>query len=109
MADNLTRLVRPGGKLYISVPWVWRYHQYPDDYYRFSFRGIMELFPDFDWSCIHYSTTAVGEFLIIKDNCLGIDNMLALNGHGEATKRKYMPCLMVNMLGTKQEAARQAA
>ena len=109
MAENITRLVRPGGKLYVSVPWVWRYHQYPDDYYRFSFRGIMELFSDYDWANIHYSTTAVGEFLIVKDNCLGIDNLLALNGHGDAVKRKYMPCLMVNMIGTKHQARQQAA
>jgi SAM-dependent methyltransferase len=40
MADNITRLVRPGGRLYVSVPWVWRYHPYPDDYFRFSFRGV---------------------------------------------------------------------
>jgi SAM-dependent methyltransferase len=26
MAENLSRLLRPGGSLYISVPWVWRYH-----------------------------------------------------------------------------------
>src|SRR5687768_11266228 len=26
MADNLTDLLRAGGRLYIAVPWVWRYH-----------------------------------------------------------------------------------
>ena len=44
MAENIDRLTRSGGKIYISVPWVWRYHPYPDDYFRFSWRGIEELF-----------------------------------------------------------------
>src|SRR5207237_7089651 len=43
-AEILTRLVRPGGMLYMSVPWVWRYHPYPDDYFRFSPRGVVSLF-----------------------------------------------------------------
>jgi SAM-dependent methyltransferase len=110
MADNITRLVRPDGKLYISVPWIWRYHAYPDDYYRFSFRGIMQLFPEFTWAHIFYSTTLAGEFLVVKENCLGIDNILALTKKQHRVKRKYMPCLMLNMLGTKQQQdSRQAA
>src|SRR5690242_19585559 len=31
-APNMASLIRQNGKLYISVPWVWRYHAYPDDY-----------------------------------------------------------------------------
>lgn len=30
-ARNLSRLIRPGGMLFLSVPWVWHYHAYPDD------------------------------------------------------------------------------
>jgi len=43
----------------MSVPWVWRYHAYPDDYFRFSWRGIETLFPEFSWSDKHYSTTVI--------------------------------------------------
>ncbi len=53
MAENITRLTRPGGRLYMSVPWVWRYHAYPDDYVRFSWRGIDTLLPEFSWSDKH--------------------------------------------------------
>src|SRR5918994_6569836 len=60
MAENITRLLRPGGSLYISVPWVWRYHAYPDDYFRFSPRAVGALFPALEWTQAAYSTTVTG-------------------------------------------------
>ena len=62
MAENSSSTISSRGKLYISVPWVWRYHPYPDDFYRFSWKGIIELFPDFDWENIYYSTNIENEF-----------------------------------------------
>jgi len=109
MAANITRLLRPGGALYVAVPWVWRYHAYPDDYYRFSFRGIMQLFPDFEWGHLHYSTTVAGEFLVIKDDCLNIDDIYSIVINRAEEKRKYMPYLMLHMLGTNRIAASRAA
>lgn len=102
MADNMASLIRPGGMLYISVPWVWRYHPYPDDYFRFSWRGVMELFEGFDWQHIYYSTNLPGEFHEITPTTTRVDKEL---GHAKWTlrgKRKYLPSLMVNMLGTKR-------
>ena len=32
---NLFDVLKPGGLMYLSLPWVWRYHKYPDDYHRF--------------------------------------------------------------------------
>lgn len=101
MAENITRLIRPGGVLYMSVPWVWRYHPYPDDYYRFSFKGIKELFPGFAWDQIYYSSTVPGEFFPLTEENLGIDNQLAMAAETPQGKRKYLPYLMVNMLGTR--------
>lgn len=103
MAQNITKVMAKGGQLYISVPWVWRYHAYPDDYFRFSFRGVISLFPDFAWDTPYYSTTAQGEFIPITEENKGADNMMAVvvdapNGG----KRKYLPYLMVNMIGRKK-------
>ena len=75
-AEHLTTVLRTGAALYISVPWVWRYHPYPDDYFRFSWRGIMELFPQFVWSNICYSSTVPNEFIDILQN-VNVDNALA--------------------------------
>lgn len=103
-AANLTRLFRPGGRLYMSVPWVWRYHAYPDDYFRFSHRGVISLFDRFDWSNIYYSSTAAGEFFEITEQDPGIDNAMALLvDTGRDQQRKYLPYLMINMLGTRKD------
>lgn len=44
MAQNLARLLRPGGKLCVSVPFAWEFHGYPSDYWRFTSEGIRVLF-----------------------------------------------------------------
>lgn len=102
MAENLSALIRPGGRLCISVPWVWPYHAYPDDYYRFSWRGIAELFPDFDWAHHCFSTTIDGEFIAIdpesRDKNAAMRIARRVWGRG---KRSYLPYMMVNMVGTK--------
>jgi len=45
MAENLTRLLKPGGWLCISVPFAWQVHAYPNDYWRFTPEGVRKLFP----------------------------------------------------------------
>ena len=104
MAENITRILARGGQLYISVPWVWRYHPYPDDYFRFSFRGVIALFPEFEWGVPHYSTNVEGEFVAITEKTKGADNDLAVHVAGAPGKpaRKYLPYLMVNMLGVRR-------
>lgn len=47
-AEAISDIVAPGGYLYVATPWVWPYHPYPDDYFRFSFSGIASLFPNFE-------------------------------------------------------------
>jgi len=102
MAQNLTRLVRPGGHLYISVPWVWRYHAFPDDYFRFSFRAVPGLFPDFIWGPAVYSTNVPGEFFEISEANKNADDQMAQYADTKTGgKRKYLPYLMVNMIGTR--------
>lgn len=101
-ADNPTRVVKPGGPLYMSVPWVWRYHAYPDDYFRFSPRGVEALFEEFSWSELMYSTSADGEFVRISTQGIDSDNRMAVMAKTNDSARKYLPYLMVNMLGRRR-------
>jgi hypothetical protein len=103
-AEHITQLTKVGGSLYMSVPWVWRYHPYPDDYYRFSWRGIRELFPAFGWTQMEYSTNVEGEFIPITDQSSRADNRMAIHRRiqlFDSKRRKYLPYLMINMLGKK--------
>ena len=103
MAENLARLLRPGGSLYISVPWVWRYHAYPDDYFRFSPRAVQALFPKFAWRHATYSSNVPGEHIDLDlANLKEVDNKLAQHAQTPNGARKYLPYLMVNMLGEKR-------
>lgn len=88
MAENITKLSRPGGFLYMSVPWIWRYHAYPDDYYRYSPSGIMALFPEYNWKGWYVSTRKIGEIFSISK----------LPGFDTALKLQPM---MINAVGRK--------
>lgn len=64
MAHNLEKLLNPGGILYISVPFCWRIHDYPADYWRFTPAGIRNLFPaiSFPEEQSAYHSSAQGVF-----------------------------------------------
>lgn len=99
-AENLSSLIKSGGFIYISVPWVWRYHPYPDDYWRFSWKGIFELYPDFEWIEMMYSTNVINEFFPVRP---GVDDGLHfLKKLDSLRNRKYLPYLNVNMFGQKK-------
>jgi len=48
-ADNLSKLTNKNGILFISVPFVWEFHAYPDDFWRFTPQAIKYLFPEFSF------------------------------------------------------------
>jgi hypothetical protein len=52
MAANLERLMEPGATIFLSVPFCWRLHAYPNDYWRISPEGVRSLFPGIEWSAL---------------------------------------------------------
>lgn len=64
MAENLTRLLEPGGSLCLSVPFAWKFHGYPSDYWRFTHEGVKALFPQlrFDPGDCVWATSRRGDF-----------------------------------------------
>ena len=102
MAENISRLLQTGGALYLSVPWVWRYHAYPDDFFRFSPRAVQALFEQFEWVSAAYSTSVSGEIVSLDlRDFREVDNRMAEYADTPRGRRKYLPYLMVNMLGRK--------
>ena len=72
VAENLTALLKPNGKICISVPFALGFHGYPSDYWRFTHEGVKKLFPklyfDPELSCT--ATTRKNDFKSI-DKKLG--------------------------------------
>lgn len=96
VAQTLTDLLCEGGNIYISTPWIQRYHKYPDDYWRFTFPALKLLFPDLKLKGQHYSTFTDGEFMNLDEHP-DCDNYLAVMYEN----RKYLPCLELHCIGTK--------
>lgn len=70
MAENITRLLREDGRLYLSVPHAWKFHGYPSDYWRFTHEGVKKLFPglEFDMNIACTSTDVLGDFRPIDED-----------------------------------------
>ncbi len=60
-AASLERLLRPGGALFLSVPFVFRYHGYPGDFWRFTPQAVGHLFPGIDFRGLRHSCVATLE------------------------------------------------
>lgn len=104
LAENIQSVVSEDGALMSCHPWVWRYHKYPDDYFRFSPKGIMAIFPELKyWLPMFYASSVQGEFFSFSDD-EGVDNNLA---YYSPEKRKYLPYLQSMMTGTRSEAVYQ--
>ena len=123
-AENVARLLAPGGTLYVAVPWVQAFHGYPDDFWRFSFRGLLELFPDLEPVDMYYSATGSGldaAYKITVDGRIDVartpfeiegrlfetvydqqDNIAMLRRQEQQPKlpiaRRYLPALFVNLV-----------
>lgn len=97
MAENLTRLLLPGGTICLSAPFAWKYHDYPSDYWRFTHEGIKLLFHeiDFDDVACCSSTSRPGEFLPL-DHDLG---KRALSGKAHQNPYRAMTACFLRTLG----------
>ncbi|MFO1160011.1 MAG: methyltransferase domain-containing protein [Reyranellaceae bacterium] len=59
-ARNIERLLKPGGLVYVATPWSQAFHAAPDDYWRFSVRGLMVMFAKLEVVSSFYSGGDVG-------------------------------------------------
>lgn len=73
MADNLTRLLRKGGHIIISVPFAYVFHGYPSDYWRFTHEGVKKLFPKINFDIrLGNSSTPRAKEISCLDNKIGM-------------------------------------
>ena len=104
VAEHIQSLLAEEGALLSCHPWVWRYHKYPDDYFRFSPKGIMSLFRELGfWLPVYYASSVQGEFFSFSANEHIDDKLAYYNEQG----RKYLPYLQAMMTGTRSEKLHQ--
>lgn len=118
-SKNITSLLNPGGAIYISVPFVFRYHGYPGDLWRFTPEAVKCLFSEIDFKDFQNSSVSTLE----QGDCMPLSggNIKKLNrfifrpkSREEKVERKraklagedipaysLAPC-MINMLGFKR-------
>jgi hypothetical protein len=53
-AENIQNVMDDGATIYLSVPWAWRFHSYPSDYWRISHEALKVLFPLVEWRSYSY-------------------------------------------------------
>jgi SAM-dependent methyltransferase len=100
MADNICRLMKPGASIYVSVPWIFPFHGYPNDYFRFSPAAIKALFPDVRWHTQLAYSGPKGKFVPIAD--AGFDDFCKVAAQDTETGSKvaaWRKCI-INLLGT---------
>lgn len=71
LAANLERLLAPGGTLFVSVPFAWRVHAYPSDYWRMTPEALSVLFPTIEWverAFVHYGVSCKRKIRHRKDD-----------------------------------------
>jgi hypothetical protein len=61
LAANIERLMLPASTLHLSVPFVWRVHSHPSDYWRMTTDAVRELFPLIEWQTLLYGDIALHE------------------------------------------------
>ena len=75
VAMNLENLLDKNGVIFMSVPFSWRIHGYPNDFWRFTPEGIKILFPNlkFDMKYASLTSSNPGKFHPIDDYMLRIE------------------------------------
>lgn len=56
LAENLEACLKEKGTILICVPFVWRVHAYPSDYWRMTAEALPVLFPSVQWRARKYLT-----------------------------------------------------
>ena len=52
--ENIEKVMSDGATILLSVPFVWRVHAYPGDYWRITPGALTILFPNIDWTERHF-------------------------------------------------------
>ena len=99
-AINMESSLNKNGCLFVSVPFIWRYHNYPLDYWRFTHQAISILFPNIEWFFQIYITPEKSE--IIFDEKTKSFEYKTLAYYKKETTKKMLPVTIVVCCGVRK-------
>ncbi len=72
VAKEMVRVVKPGGYIYVSAPFIHPYHASPDDFNRWTISGLKHLFPELDIVKVGVRSGPWSAFLMFMAYWLGV-------------------------------------
>ncbi len=97
VSHNLELLLDQDGIVFVSVPFAWRIHGYPSDYWRFTSEAVKVLFPQVEFfeDRSNMSSWKIGEVAPIDNFMFKIESV---SGY-----REVFPEVIINMVGRKKK------
>lgn len=92
--SEIRRVLKPGGVLYLQLPFIIGYHPCPHDYWRFSHEGIQELVKSVGFNVVDTGVTvgpAAGYYRILVEFCAIV---ASVPWHGFYKPSKLVAALM---------------
>ena len=96
MAENMVKLLKPGGKICVSVPLHWKFHGYPSDYWRFTHEGVKKLFSglDFNSENNNATTSRLNEVVKLDEN----SGMIKMSGNKMRKSGHFIRGITIDIL-----------
>ena len=73
LCANIEAVMAPGATILVSVPFIWRVHAYPSDYWRLTIEALPILFPNVNWIKRGY---LCGDELVKKPGSMTVDGQV---------------------------------
>lgn len=73
---EISRVLKPGGNILITVPFIWDEHEKPNDFGRYSSFGIKYLFESNNFQILNYKKSTIGIECIIQLMISGIEKKI---------------------------------
>ena len=67
VVKNIKDALKPGALIFVTVPFVWDVHEYPEDYWRFTPAGLTELFSGFECISAFLVSDVANDFVVPTD------------------------------------------
>lgn len=98
-AKNVSEIIDDGGAIFLSVPFTWEFHGYPNDYWRFTPASVEYLFNRFDFpkDLRTISSHIPHDIKPFTDNPNPFCYSTLLAGTNDPAKAQYSGSLMKNL------------